>query len=52
MIQVLEDARLCRRLTAEAFNHLRRFDWADVAERTAGIYEELVELRSAPAAEA
>ena len=49
-IRVLEDAQLCRRLTAEAFNHLRRFDWADVAERTAGIYEELVQLRSAPAA--
>ena len=51
-IRVLEDAQLCRRLTAEAFNHLRSFDWADVAERTAGIYEKLVELRSAPAAEA
>ncbi len=51
-IRVLEDAQLCRRLTAEAFNHLRRFDWADVAERTAGIYEELAELRSTPAAEA
>ena len=49
-IRVLEDAQLCRRLTAEAFNHLRRFDWADVAERTAGIYEELVQLRSTPAA--
>ena len=49
-IRVLEDAQLCRRLTAEAFNHLRRFDWADVAERTAGIYEELAELRSTPAA--
>jgi glycogen(starch) synthase len=51
-IRVLDDAKLCRRLTAEAFNHLRRFDWADVAERTAGVYEELVELRTAPAAEA
>jgi glycogen(starch) synthase len=51
-IRVLEDAELCRRLTADAFKHLRRFDWADVAERTAGIYEELAGLRSAPAAEA
>jgi glycogen(starch) synthase len=40
-IRVLEDAKLCRRLTEEAFNHLRRFDWGDVAERTAAIYEEL-----------
>ncbi len=34
-IRVLDDAKLCRRLTAEAFEHLRRFDWTDVAERTA-----------------
>ena len=49
-IRILEDADLCRRLTAEAFNHLRRFDWADVAERTAEVYEELVRERSAPTA--
>jgi glycogen synthase len=40
-VRVLDDAKLCRRLTAEAFEHLRRFDWGDVAERTAGVYEEL-----------
>jgi glycogen synthase len=40
-IRVLDDAKLCRRLTAEAFEHLRLFDWADVAERTAAIYTEL-----------
>ena len=34
-VRVLDDAELCRRLTAEAFEHLRRFDWGDVAERTA-----------------
>ncbi len=51
-IRVLEDAELCRRLTAEAFNHLRRFDWDDVAERTVEVYEELAELRSVPTAEA
>ncbi|MBM3668164.1 MAG: glycosyltransferase family 4 protein [Actinobacteria bacterium] len=50
-IRVLEDAELCRRLTAEAFQHLRRFDWADVAERTAGVYDELAGLRSTPATE-
>jgi glycogen(starch) synthase len=49
-IRVLEDAELCRRLTAEAFQHLRRFDWADVAERTAAVYDALTV--SAPAAEA
>jgi glycogen synthase len=40
-VRVLDDAKLCRRLTAEAFEHLRRFDWGDVAERTAAVYEEL-----------
>jgi glycogen(starch) synthase len=40
-VRMLDDAELCRRVTAEAFEHLRRFDWADVADRTAAIYEEL-----------
>jgi len=40
-VRMLDDAGLCRRLTAEAFEHLRRFDWGDVAERTAAIYSEL-----------
>jgi glycogen synthase len=40
-VRVLDDAKLCRRLTAEAFEHLRRFDWEDVAERTAAVYAEL-----------
>jgi glycogen(starch) synthase len=48
-LRVLDDAKLCRRLTAEAFEHLRRFDWADVAERTAAVYDELAP-RAAPAA--
>jgi len=47
-VRVLDDAKLCRRLTAEAFEHLRRFDWADVAERTAELYGEL-DARTAPA---
>ena len=47
-IRVLDDAKLCRRLTAEAFEHLRRFDWGDVAERTAAVYDELI-ARPAPA---
>jgi glycogen synthase len=40
-VRVLDDAKLCRRLTAEAFEHLSRFDWGDVAERTAAVYDEL-----------
>ena len=48
-VRVLDDAKLCRRLTAEAFEHLRRFDWGDVAERTADVYAELsrIELSAA-----
>ncbi|MDP9228408.1 MAG: glycosyltransferase family 4 protein [Actinomycetota bacterium] len=48
-IRVLADAKLCRRLTAEAFEHLRRFDWGDVAERFADLYDELL-ASPAPAA--
>jgi glycogen(starch) synthase len=46
-IRVLDDAKLCRRLTAEAFRHLERFDWGDVAERTAAIYAELTRAAAA-----
>jgi glycogen(starch) synthase len=42
-LRVLDDAKLCRRLTAEAFEHLRRFDWGDVAQRTEAVYAELIE---------
>ena len=44
-IRVLDDAKLCRRLTAEAFEHLSRFDCGDVAERTESIYAELAASR-------
>jgi glycosyltransferase involved in cell wall biosynthesis len=47
-VRVLDDAKLCRRLTAEAFEHLRRFDWGDVAERTAEVYAQLI-ATAAPA---
>jgi glycogen(starch) synthase len=40
-IRVLSDDELGRRLVAEAYEHLRRFDWADVAEQTAAVYAEL-----------
>ena len=35
-IRVLSDDELGRRLVAEAYEHVRRFDWGDVAEQTAG----------------
>jgi glycogen synthase len=40
--RVLGDDELGDRLVAEAYEHIRRFDWADVAERTAGVYRELI----------
>jgi glycogen synthase len=43
--RVLSDDELGRRLVAEAYEHLRRFDWLDVAERTAALYDELVPER-------
>jgi hypothetical protein len=35
---VLADDELGRSLVAEAHQHVRRFDWLDVAERTAAVY--------------
>jgi glycogen synthase len=40
--RVLADDALGRRLVAEAHDHVRSFDWADVAERTAMVYEGLI----------
>jgi glycogen(starch) synthase len=45
-IRVLSDDGLGRRLVAEAHEHVRRFDWADVAERTVGVYAELLPDRT------
>jgi glycogen synthase len=45
--RVLADDELGRRLVAEAFEHVRRFDWLDVAERTAVVYSELARERIA-----
>jgi glycogen(starch) synthase len=39
--RVLTDSGLGRRLVAEAHQHVRRFDWLDVAERTTATYESL-----------
>jgi glycogen synthase len=41
-IRVLSDPILEARLIAEAKEHVRRFDWVDVAARTAEVYEELL----------
>jgi glycogen(starch) synthase len=48
-IRVLSDDDLGRRLVAEAYQHVRRFDWADVAERTARVYAELAPATARPA---
>ncbi len=39
--RLLTDPVLRTRLVAEAAEHVLRFDWADVAERTAAVYDEL-----------
>jgi glycogen(starch) synthase len=41
MERVLTDQALCDRLVAEASEHVLRFDWNDVARRTAEVYDEL-----------
>src|SRR4051794_31747285 len=41
-IRVLSDDELGHRLVAEAYEHVRRFDWGDVAEQTAALYADLV----------
>jgi glycogen(starch) synthase len=41
-IRVLSDDELGRRLVADAYEHVRRFDWGDVAEQTVAVYADLV----------
>ncbi|MGH2980913.1 MAG: glycosyltransferase family 4 protein [Solirubrobacterales bacterium] len=41
-IRVLCDEQLGQRLVSEGLEHIRRFDWADVAEQTAAVYNGLV----------
>jgi glycogen(starch) synthase len=41
--RLLVDDGLCDRLVTEASEHVLRFDWDDIAERTCGIYDELAE---------
>ena len=39
--QLLSDDALRDRLVAEAWEHVLRFDWADVARQTAEVYADL-----------
>jgi glycogen synthase len=50
--RVLTDERLRAQLVAEAREHVRRFDWGDVARRTAALYERLIATRPGPRASA
>jgi glycogen synthase len=43
--RLLVDRSLRERLVTEASEHVLRFDWDDIAERTRGAYAELRELR-------
>ena len=43
--RVLSDDELGRRLVADAYEHLRRYDWFDVAGRTSDLYSGLVRER-------
>jgi glycogen(starch) synthase len=48
-IRVLSDPDLEARLVAEAHEHVRRFDWTDIAAQTAEVYADLVGARARPA---
>ncbi len=48
-VRVLRDDELSQRLIAEAHEHVLRFDWADVAARTAEVYADLVGAQLGPA---
>jgi glycogen(starch) synthase len=42
--RLLVDEELRDRLVAEASEHVLRFDWDDIAQRTRGIYDELARV--------
>jgi glycogen(starch) synthase len=48
-IRVLSDDELGQRLIADAYEHVRRFDWADVAEQTVAVYADLAGAPLGPA---
>jgi glycogen synthase len=45
-VRVLGDEQLGKRLVSEGLDHIRRFDWADIAEQTVGVYEQVVGKRA------
>jgi glycogen(starch) synthase len=47
-VRVLNDEQLGQRLVTEGLDHIRRFDWSDVAEQTAEVYLELAGRVSQP----
>ena len=49
---MLTDEELGRRIVAEAHEHVRDFDWADVAERTLEVYDALLPPRQCETAAA
>ena len=49
-IRVLSDPDLEARLVAEAHEHVRRFDWADIAAQTAEVYADLTTANPAATA--
>jgi glycogen(starch) synthase len=48
-IRVLSDPVLEARLIAEAHEHVRGFDWTDIAAATADLYADLIAAKPAPA---
>jgi glycogen(starch) synthase len=45
-VRVLGDEQLGERLVSEGLEHIRRFDWADIAEQTVGVYEQVAGKRA------
>jgi len=41
-LDVLADEDLARRMVQEGLEHIRRFDWADVADKTEALYRSLI----------
>jgi len=45
-VRVLGDEQLGERLVSEGLEHIRRFDWADIAEQTVGVYDQVAGRRA------
>jgi glycogen(starch) synthase len=45
-VRVLDDEQLGERLVSEGLEHIRRFDWADIAEQTVEVYEQVAGKRA------